>query len=126
MSSININGKSYVGRSVVVTNNRVIINGVDVTADHDSKTINISIEGDVDELNVDNCDKITVKGNVKNLQSSSGDIECNDVTGSIQTSSGDIECGTVGGNIQTSSGDVRCGSVYGSVRTNSGDIKNKK
>ncbi len=124
MSSITINGKSYVGKSVTIVNGKVIVNGNEVTPE-DSKTITINVEGDIDELNVDACEKITVKGNVKNIQTSSGDIDCGNVTGGIQTSSGDIECGDVGGSIQTSSGDVKCGTVGGNVRTNSGDIKHK-
>jgi hypothetical protein len=124
MSSITVNGKNYVGSSVTIMNGKVIVNGKEVTPE-DSKVITINIEGDVEELNVDVCEKITIKGNVKNIQTSSGDVECNNITGSIQSSSGDIECGDVGGSIQTSSGDVKCGTISGNVRTNSGDIKHK-
>lgn len=105
MSTIRINNNSYVGNSVVITNGKIIIDGKDVTPN--SKEINISIEGDINELKVDACNKVSVTGNVKNVSTKSGDIEVTgNVEGSIQTMSGDVECGNVGGSISTMSGDV--------------------
>lgn len=122
--AIIINGKSYLGNSITINKNKVIIDGVDVTPD--SKQIYINIENDIDKLDVDCCEKINVAGSVKSLRTTSGNVECGDVTGDIQTTSGDVECGDVGGSIQTTSGDVKCEIVHGSVKTVSGNIKNKK
>ena len=124
MSSITINGNSFEGKSIVIRNNRVIINGNDVTPDE--KVINISVKGDLDNITSDYCNEIVITGSVNTVKSTSGDIECGNVTGNIETTSGDIECGNVGGNIKTISGDVKCDEVKGSVNTLSGDIKNKK
>jgi hypothetical protein len=121
---VNINGKSFSGRSIVVTNNKVIIDGVDVTPD--SKHIDIVVDGNIDKLDIDMCDNLMVKGNVGTLASTSADVECGDVTGSVNTVSGDIECGNVGGSITTTSGDVKCENVTGNVKTLSGDIKHRK
>lgn len=122
--AIIINGKSYIGNSITISKNKVIVDGVNVTPD--SKQIYINVENDIKELSVDYCEKINVAGNVHDLKTTSGDVECGEVTGNIQTTSGDVECGNVGGNIQTTSGDVKCETVQGSVKTVSGDIKNKK
>ena len=106
MSTISINGNTYSGNSIVVTNGKVIINGKDVTPE--SKEINITVEGNIDELKVDACNKVSVNGNVSNLKTQSGDVDVTgDVTGSVQTMSGDVDCGTVGGSISTMSGDVK-------------------
>lgn len=121
---VNINGKSYAGRSVTVINGKVVIDGVDVTPD--AKHIDIIVDGDIDKLNVDMCDKLMVKGNVNTLASTSADVECGDVTGSINTVSGDIECGNVGGSVTTTSGDVKAENITGGVKTLSGDIKYRK
>jgi hypothetical protein len=121
---VNINGKSFSGRSIVVTNNKVIIDGVDVTPD--SKHIDIVVDGNIDKLDIDMCDNLMVKGNVGTLASTSADVECGDVTGSVNTVSGDIECGNVGGNVTTTSGDVKAENITGSVKTLSGDIKYRK
>jgi len=125
MASININGTKYQGSSVVIRNNKVIVNGKDVTPD--TKVVNILVEGDVDKVSADYCEKIMVSGSAKTVQSTSGDIECGEVHGNIQTTSGDIECsGNVGGSVQTVSGDVKCENVSGNVKTLSGDIKKRK
>lgn len=105
MSKITINGNVVSGRSVVVNNGRVIIDGVDVTPD--SKIINISVDGSIDIMNVDVCSKIDVVGKVGTIKTASGDVDVDgDVTGSIQTMSGDVKCGDIGGNVSTMSGDV--------------------
>ena len=124
MSSIIINGKSYIGSSVKVSGNKITINGTDVTPD--TKVINIQIDGDVDSIDVDYCEKVVVNGNVKSLNTTSGDVECGDVQGDIKGTSGDIQCGNVGGSVRTVSGDVKAENISGSVKTLSGDIKYRK
>lgn len=119
-----INGIRYEGRSISVSGNKVVIDGKDVTPD--SKKINILVEGNLEKINVDYCEKIVVGGNVKEITTGSGDVECGDVTGNVHASSGDIECGNVGGNVETMSGDVKCENVSGNVKTVSGDIKHRK
>lgn len=125
MSVITINGVTYSGgNSIVAIGNKVMIDGKDVTPD--SKVINITVEGNINEVSADYCQKIIVNGTATNVRTSSGDVECKDVTGSITTMSGDVEAENVGGSITTMSGDVKCGTVAGSVRTTTGDIKNAK
>ena len=124
MSSIIINGKSYIGGSVSVSKNKITIDGTDVTPD--TKVVNITVNGDVDKVSADYCEKIIVNGNVNSVTTTSGDIECKDVSGHIKVTSGDIECSNVGGSIQTVSGDVKAENVSGNVTTLSGDIKYRK
>lgn len=102
MSKIIINGNIYSGNNIVVVNNKVLINGKEVTPD--SKEINISVGGNIEELKVDVCNKISVTGSVKNISTKSGDVEVTgDVDGSINTMSGDVDCGHVQGSISTMS-----------------------
>jgi len=109
MNTIRINNNTYSGNSITITNGKVIINGKDVTPD--SKEINISIEGNVDQLKVDYCNSVSVVGDVNSLQTQSGDV---DVSGEVK------------GSVATMSGDVDCGNILGSVSTMSGDIKHKR
>jgi len=120
---ININGTYISGNNITITKNRVIIDGVDVTPD--SKVITITVDGNIDEINADYCQKILVNGNVRSITATSGDIECKEVSGDIKTTSGDIECENVCGSVNTTSGDVKCGNVTGNVKTLSGDIRHK-
>ena len=106
---ITINGKSYNGNSIVISNNKVIIDGNDCTPD--SKDIKIEVVGNIESIKADCCNYIKVTGDSGNIQSQSGDIE--------------IE-GNVSGNVSTMSGNVDCGNIQGSVSTMSGNIKYKK
>jgi len=121
MAQIIINGKSYVGSSVSINNNKIVINGNEIN--DSSKVINITIEGNVETVAVDYCEKIVVNGFVNKLSTTSGDVECGNVNQSVKTVSGDIECGNVGGDVSTTSGDIKAQNINGSVKTLSGDIK---
>ena len=106
ISSVNMSSNNS---SIVMTNGKIIVNGVDVTPD--AKEINVTVTGDVNNLEVGACNKVKITGNVRSVNSGSGDIEIN---------------GSVGGDIRTGSGDVHCGNVEGNVRTGSGNIKHNE
>lgn len=122
MSQIVINGRVYNGRSISINNGKIIIDG-DISVKEESKTINIYIEGNVEQLSVDACEKVMVNGFVNTLSTMSGDVECGNVNQSVSTQSGDVECENVGGNISTQSGDIKAKNITGSVKTTTGDIK---
>lgn len=125
--SITINGKTYNGNSVSIVNGRVYIDGKESLPGEEGKEINIVVTGNIENLEVDACQKILVTGNVGKVKTVSGDVDVNgNITGDVQTTSGDIECEKIDGSIQTTSGDVSCGNVGGSVKTLSGDIKHRK
>lgn len=103
---ITINGNTFSGTNIIVTNGKVLINGKDVTPD--SKEINISVVGNIEHLKVDACNKVSVEGNVQSISTQSGDVEVSgDVDGSISTISGDVDCGHVKGSVSTMSGDIK-------------------
>ena|ERR1035437_3204031 len=110
MSTITINGNTISGnlsgRNISITNNKIIIDGVDVTPD--SKEINITVSGNIEKLSADCCNKIQVTGDVGSVKTQSGDVEITgNVNGSIQSMSGSVDCGNVSGNISTMSGSVK-------------------
>jgi hypothetical protein len=108
MNKVTINGVTITGgKSISISNGRVIINGKDVTPD--AKEINISVEGNVERLEADVCEKISVTGNAGKISTMSGDVDVQgSVEGSVQTMSGNVDCsGNVGGNVSTMSGDVK-------------------
>jgi DUF4097 and DUF4098 domain-containing protein YvlB len=109
MSTIKINGNTIsgnlAGRNITINNGKVIIDGVDVTPD--SKEINISITGNVSELKVDCCNKVEITGDVSQIHTQSGDVNCQNVNGSVQTMSGDVDCLDIKGSVSTMSGDIK-------------------
>lgn len=106
MNKITINANTYSGNSVVITSGKVAINGKNVTLD--SKEINISVVGNIEQLKVDACNKVSIEGNVKSISTQNGDVNVTgDVNGNISTMSGDIDCEHVQGSISSMSGDVK-------------------
>ena len=89
---ININGKVFYGNNVSISRNKIIIDGVEVTDEDvvNSKTVNITVEGNVNSIEADYVSKIEVKGTVGNVKTTSGDIHCLNVEGDIKTTSGDV------------------------------------
>lgn len=73
-----INGKWYDGAG-----REIDMNNLEDT--RDTKTINITIEGDVERLEVDCCNSITVNGNVRKVNTGSGSITCKDIDGDAHT-----------------------------------------
>lgn len=100
---INIDGRTFTGKNVQISNGKVTIDGV--TQDGELVgDINITVEGDVDKIE-NTCG--TVKANkVGTIKTQSGDVECGDVSGSVSTMSGDVDCSNIGGSVSTMSGDV--------------------
>lgn len=113
MGVIVINGKTYkVEGKVSIVNGTIFVNGKKFQnyeeSEKDEKVINIAIEGDVEKIDVDACDSITVSGSVKNIKTMSGDVEVHgDVHGYVKTMSGDVDCGNVAGDVSSMSGDIK-------------------
>ena len=107
MSNININGRSYQGRNVTVNNNRVIIDGKEVGGE-ESPIIMITVDGDLDSLEMGSCDQLEVKGNCGTVKTQSGNVKCaGNITGNVKTMSGNVSCnGNIGGKVSTMSGNV--------------------
>ena len=110
-----INGKWYDGTGQEIDMNNLA--GLKET-----KTIYITIEGDVERLEVDCCSSITVNGNVCKVNTGSGSITCKDIDGDAHTGSGSIHAENISGDAKTGSGNIRANSIGGKAKTGSGDI----
>lgn len=118
MQIINKNGCRTIivgkGESMTVMNGKTYVNGKEVNLDElankqeDSNVYHIHIEGDVDKLEVDHCETISVTGKVRKIHTSYGSIKIEgDVDGDVHTNMGDIECGNVDGDVHTNMGSIR-------------------
>lgn len=107
MADININGTSFQSSQIIINNDqRIIINGKDVTPD--AKKIDIKIDGNVDLVQVSACNSITVNGDTNSVKTSNGDVEVKgDVKEWVKTTNGDVKCGNVGGDVKTVNGDIK-------------------
>lgn len=112
--------------SIIITDGKVVVNGVDVTQKGDK--ITIQIEGDVDNLDIDFCRELVINGNVGEVVCQAGDVKISgNIEGGVQTQSGDIDAeGNINGGVETMSGDVNAGGqIIGNVKTLSGDIRSR-
>ena len=103
MGTITIGGKTYVGNNISINNNVVKIDGKVTECGH---PYTISVSGDVDKLEVDACESVTVVGSVQSVKTMSGDVKCGDVRGGVQTMSGDVDAKVISGPTTTMSGDI--------------------
>lgn len=97
--------------SITITNGKISVDGKPLSeievVDPDEKEINITIEGNIERLEVDYCNTIKVTGNAKRVKTNQGDIEVGgDVSGDIHTNMGDITCGNVEGDCHTNMGSI--------------------
>lgn len=101
---INIDGRDFVGRSVVINGDKVIVDGVEQDGSLVGP-VNVTVHGDAEVIE-SSTGSITVDGRCHSAKTASGDIYCGDVSGSVSSMSGDVTCGRVGGSVSTMSGDV--------------------
>lgn len=98
-----INGVSYEGKSISISGNKVIIDGVE----QDQKVsgvVKVEVTGDLASLKTSGSAEIT--GNVQGNIDAGGHVDCGDVGGNIDAG-GSVKCGKVSGSIDAG-GSVRC------------------
>ncbi|MDR5810314.1 hypothetical protein [Caballeronia sp. LZ019] len=105
MASITINGRTVTGKNISVRGKQVTVDGETVTVD-DSLRVIIEVQGDVERIDVDSCERLSVHGQAGRVSVVSGNITCGDVGGSVETVSGNVNCRDIGGNVSTTSGNV--------------------
>lgn len=114
-SIININGKKYEvegNGDVSIKNGQVFVDGKPLNTPSAEKQINISIQGNVQNLQVDQGD-VQVEGVVLGNVDCGGSFKGTSVGGYVDCG-GSAQCTSVGGNVDAG-GSVQCGEVKGSV-----------
>lgn len=106
MATIKINGVSLSGNNIVIVDGKITVDGKDVTPEQ--KEIAISVDGNVERLEVDSCASLSIAGDAGNVKTVSGDVSVSgDIKGSVNNVSGDVNCdGTIVGSVNTVSGDI--------------------
>lgn len=112
MSSITINGKTYVGRNISIINNKIYIDDVEQESmSTTDKELNIQLSGTIKNLHTDR--SVTVSGGVVEKIDANGSVSCGDVIGNVDAG-GSVSCGNVGGNVDAG-GSVSARSVTGNI-----------
>lgn len=118
MNIISVNGRTIVcnGGNIVIRNNRLFVDGAEITIEEDGKNCTImelTIKGNVRSVVCD-C-TVNVQGNVGNIECSGSCHVDGDVSGTVAANGRCRITGSVGGDVMTSSS-VQCGNIMGSVR----------
>lgn len=92
---ITINGKTYTGNNIAITDNSIVIDG-NVVEDEQSGIVEVRIEGDV--KTVSSRKSVTVKGNVTDVDAGTSATIHGDVKGNVDAGTS-VVCGSVGGDI---------------------------
>lgn len=102
------------GGTITITDGKIMFDGKPIeelnAINTDEKVINITIEGNVERLEVDYCTSIKVTGDCKRVKTNNGDIEIG---------------GNVAGDVHTNMGSITCGDIEGDCHTNMGSIYKK-
>ena len=116
MNVININGRKFTYDGILsIMSGKFFVNGKEMKewskAATEQKEINVNINGQIQQLSIDCCNKVRVSGNC----------------GLVNTVSGDIDIsGNVFGHVKTVSGNIRCSNVCGEMMTPSGTITQRQ
>ena len=104
---VRVNGKTYRGNNITIINGEVFIDGTKAEELEDEKVINVVVDGNINTLDVDYCDKLEVTGECGSVTSKNGNIQVKgNVGGDVNNKNGNIVCRDVGGNAETKNGDV--------------------
>ena len=112
MTTVTINGKTFTidSNNVTIRGNKVYADGkiVNDFENIHEKMVNITINGNVTNLEVSVCRQLQVNGECQNVTTTTGDVKISgDVKGNVYTTSGDVSCGDIQGNCKTTSGDIK-------------------
>jgi len=103
-----INGKVYKGDNIFVSGSKVFVDWKKVDISEDEKNIVINVTADIESLQVDVCDSISIKGNCGSVSSKNWSVNINgDVAGDVTNKNWYITCVDVGWNVDNKNWDIR-------------------
>lgn len=97
-------------KSIGIRNGNVIVDGKpldNLQLTQNDRNVNITIQGDIERLEVDVCDRLEVQGDAGRIKTNAGDVHVSgDCHGDIHANCGNITCGNVDGDIHSNMGTV--------------------
>lgn len=99
MATFNISGRSFRGQNITITNDRIVVDGKDVTDEYDIKPVGIL--------------EIKITEGVLGHLTTDANVSAGDIAGDVDAG-GNVSCGNVGGDLDAG-GNVSCGKVGGDV-----------
>lgn len=104
----NIYGSAFGSvKSMVIKGGKIYINGSEQVIPSDHQEITINIQGDVERLEVEQCEKIHIHGNAGRVKVNCGSVDVTgDIKGDANVNCGNIHCQSIEGDASTTMGDI--------------------
>lgn len=110
-SQVQINGKTYVGNNISISNGQVYINGK-LEDEHEEKMVVTIIGSGVERIESD--EAITIKGNVTGDVTSKVNVNCDNVIGDVKAGV-NVNCDDIKGNAEAGI-TINCDDIHGNAR----------
>ena len=86
--SVTIDGRTFTGRSIRISGNSVIVDGIEQSGDLVGN-ITVTVSGDCESIKTQSGD-VNIQGSANIVSTMSGDVTAQSITSSISTMSGDV------------------------------------
>lgn len=97
-------------KNMTINNGKITIDGMSIEEWNNRNEIlvvNITINGDVESIEADSCDTISIKGNANNVISKNGNVSVSgNIKGNAESKNGNITANTIQGNAETKNGNI--------------------
>lgn len=97
-------------KNMTINNGKIIVDGMPIEKWNNRNEIlvvNITINGDIESLEADSCDTISINGNANNVISKNGDVSVSgNIEGNAESKNGNITANTIQGNAETKNGNI--------------------
>ena len=104
-NSVQVNGST-----ITRVDNKLIVDGQEIDLNKPQQIINITIDGNVENLDVPVLGTLSIQGDCKSVDVTNGSINIQgNVSGDVQTVNGSIKANSILG---------KCSTVNGSIKTN--------
>ena len=97
-------------KNMTISNGKIIVDGMPIEEwknRNEILVVNITINGDIESLEADSCDTISINGNANNVISKNGDVSVSgNIEGNAESKNGNITANTIQGNAETKNGNI--------------------
>lgn len=97
-------------KNMTINNGTIVVDGMSIEEWNNRNEIlvvNININGDIESLEADSCDTISISGNAINVNTKNGNvIVSGNIEGNAESKNGNITADAINGNAETKNGNI--------------------
>lgn len=97
-------------KNMVISNGKITVDGMPYEEwcnRNEIVVVNIIVNGDIDSLNADSCDTISINGNANNINTKNGNVSVSgNIEGNAESKNGNITANVIQGHAETKNGNI--------------------